>query len=239
MQLTPLVCCVNPINISWSCFLQGKGCCQLCLAAAPARAENIPFPSTGGQHPAAPPPAPPFPFRSCISEYCFAFQGCALPTWAKSCEDPSGLNPNSDYFCSQMPKPAHSGGARCHGPTLGSPGAAHPPTPGQVPQPTGGGSGRSAAPRGPPQLSVQQRAAIVAPAAAQGPSRPHPAPRIPARFRAQQEPRVRFAGEVAFWSAKTALLQQKKGSAANPPAPGRLTGAAATPRARGSLPPPP
>lgn len=27
--------CVNPINISWSSFLRGKDCYQLCLSAAP------------------------------------------------------------------------------------------------------------------------------------------------------------------------------------------------------------
>lgn len=42
---TTRLLCVNPINISWSCFLQGKDCYQLWLSAAPTSApllaENI------------------------------------------------------------------------------------------------------------------------------------------------------------------------------------------------------
>lgn len=38
---SPRLLCVNPINISWSCFLQGKGCSQLRLSAAPTSREHL------------------------------------------------------------------------------------------------------------------------------------------------------------------------------------------------------
>lgn len=46
---TARLLCVNPINISWSCFLQGKGCSQLRLSAAPTSREQL---ISFHQHPA-------------------------------------------------------------------------------------------------------------------------------------------------------------------------------------------
>lgn len=52
---TARLLCVNPINISWSCFLQGKGCSQLRLSAASTSREHL---ISFHQHPADPPRPP-------------------------------------------------------------------------------------------------------------------------------------------------------------------------------------
>lgn len=68
---SPRLLCVNPINISWSCFLQGKGCSQLRLSAAPTSREHL---ISFHQHPADPPCPPhstlvniPVPSRGSVS----------------------------------------------------------------------------------------------------------------------------------------------------------------------------
>lgn len=119
--------CVNPINISWSCFLQGKGCYRLWLSAAPTSApllaENIPFPSTGSQHPAAPPLPSPF----CINKYCFAFQGLCIPRGPRVLKSSWVQLKVLTIFCSWSLKPACSRGARCYSPVLRSLGPSHQP----------------------------------------------------------------------------------------------------------------
>lgn len=139
--------CVNPINISWSCFLQGKDCYQLWLSAAPTSApllaENIRFPSTGGQHPTAPsfPPPSALQISLCLFRALYPMRG-------KSCEVPSGSN--LTIFCPGR-SPAHRRDAQRRGPVLGSPAPSH--------QLCSSRTGDQTHPRSlrPPQLRVQQQ----------------------------------------------------------------------------------
>lgn len=209
---TARLLCVNPINISWSCFLQGKDCYQLWLSAAPTSAllaENIRFPSTGGQHPTA----PPFPPLSAL-EISLCLLGALYATRGKSCEVLSGSN--LTISCPRSLKPAHSRCAQRYGPVLGSPGPSC--------RPCSSGMGDQTHPRSlwVLKLRVRQRNGEGGPVRAccrqprprlAGSHPPCPAassPRVPARPRAQREP----GGEVGclqeekscFLNAKTALF---------------------------------
>ncbi|XP_064491239.1 uncharacterized protein LOC135402222 isoform X2 [Pseudopipra pipra] len=168
--------CVNPINISWSCFLQGKGCYQPWLSAAPTSAllltqHLISFP----RWPA--PSSPPLPSLFCTGEYPSAFQGLHIPRGPRALESPQVQIQALTRFHPWLLVPAHcSDGQRVP--------RAKPAAPGWVTKPTH-------TLHCPPNSISSSRTCQQPRPCLSGSYFPCPAassPQVPARSRAQQEP---------------------------------------------------